>query len=450
MLLCAVLPLLDFFIVNVALPSIDRDLDAGPALLELIVAGYGVAYAVLLVLGGRLGDLAGRRRLMTAGLAAFGLTSLACGLAPGAWSLVAARIGQGASAALLLPQCLATLQATTQGARRARAMSLYGAAAGLSMVAGQILGGLLVAADLAGSGWRAVFLLNVPVVLVALPLVATTVPGTRSERPASVDAAGTVLLAASLSALLLPLTEGRAVGWPTWTWLSLAAFPLLGAWFLVVERRRGRGGEAVPLVPLGLLRLPGMARGLPALALCVGGFGGFMFVLAVTFQDGLHYGPVRAGLTLTPYAVWFFAASLAGPRLIARHGTRVVTWGAGLQALGLALLALAVARGWPDLGFLVLCPGLSVAGFGQGLQLPALMRFVLAEVPAAEAGVGGGVMSTTQQSAAALGVALQGALFLSVASASGMDDALVTALLTQILAVLATGALGLFLPRPKP
>lgn len=145
-LLGAALPLIDFFIVNVALPTIDRDLDAGPAMLELVVAGYGLAYAVLLVLGGRLGDMVGRRRLFLIGMAAFGITSLACGLAPDAWTLVGARVAQGAAAALMLPQVLATIQAATRGPRRARAMSLYGATAGLSMVAGQILGGVLVAA----------------------------------------------------------------------------------------------------------------------------------------------------------------------------------------------------------------------------------------------------------------------------------------------------------------
>lgn len=182
-LLGAALPLIDFFIVNVALPSIEHDLAAGPALLELVVGGYGVAYAVLLVLGGRVGDSLGRRRLFLVGMAAFGVTSLACGLAPTAWALVAARVAQGAAAALMLPQVLATIQATTEGPRRAHAMSLYGATGGLSMVAGQILGGVLVAADLAGTGWRAVFLVNVPVVLVGLVLAVRSVPDTRAAGP---------------------------------------------------------------------------------------------------------------------------------------------------------------------------------------------------------------------------------------------------------------------------
>lgn len=213
-LLAASLPLVDFFIVNVALPAIGSDLSASEALLELVVAGYGVTYAVLLVLGGRLGDLFGRRRLFIGGMAAFGLTSLACGLAPDAWTLVAARAAQGASAALMLPQVLATIQSTTSGGRRAHAMSLYGATAGLSMVVGQILGGVLVAADIAGTGWRSIFLVNVPVVVLGLILAVRHVPDTRARHPEPVDVPGTVLLAVALLALLAPLTEGRATGWP--------------------------------------------------------------------------------------------------------------------------------------------------------------------------------------------------------------------------------------------
>ena len=192
-LLGAALPLIDFFIVNVALPTIGRDLAASEAVLELVVAGYGVSYAVLLVLGGRLGDLFGRRRLFLGGMAAFAVTSLACGLAPTAWTLVAARIAQGAASAAMLPQVLATIQSATAGPRRARAMGLYGATAGLSMVAGQILGGVLVAADIAGTGWRSVFLVNVPVVLLGLVLAARTVPETRSQHPEPVDVPGTLL-----------------------------------------------------------------------------------------------------------------------------------------------------------------------------------------------------------------------------------------------------------------
>ncbi|MFD8233174.1 MFS transporter [Streptomyces sp. NPDC059696] len=445
-LLAAALPLIDFFIVNVALPTIGTDLGASESVLELVVAGYGLSYAVLLVLGGRLGDLFGRRRLFLAGMAAFGLTSLACGLAPGAWSLVAARVAQGASAAAMLPQVLATIQATTTGPRRARAMGLYGATAGLAMVAGQILGGVLVAADIAGTGWRSVFLVNVPVVLAGLVPAVRAVPETRSTRPEPVDVPGTFLLAASLLTLLVPLTEGRSAGWPLWTWLSLAAFPFVVAAFFTVERRADRAGRT-PLVPPSMFALTSLRRGLLLVLPFSIGFSGFMFVIAVALQQGAGLSPVAAGLALAPLAVVFFVFSLLGPRLVARYGTRVVTAGAALQGVGLALMTLAAWRFWPHLGFVELLPGAAVAGAGQALQLPVIYRVILSEVPPARAGVGSGVMITTQQSALALGVATLGTLFLSLVPGMGMRDALVTTLLVQLGGVLLTGLLSLRLPR---
>ncbi|MGW3203572.1 MFS transporter [Streptomyces sp. NPDC001135] len=445
-LLAAALPLVDFFIVNVALPAIGADLAAGEAVLELVVAGYGVAYAVLLVLGGRLGDLFGRRRLFLGGMAAFGLTSLACGLAPDAWSLVAARVAQGASAAAMLPQVLATIQATTHGARRAKAMSLYGATAGLSMVAGQILGGVLVAADVAGTGWRSVFLVNVPVVVLGLVLAVRVVPETRSQHPEPVDGPGTLLLAVSLLTLLAPLTEGRAAGWPLWTWLSLAAFPFAAGAFWAVERRADRAGRT-PLVPPSLLALASLRRGLVLMVPFSIGFSGFMFVIALALQQGARLGPVPAGLALAPMAVAFLCVSLAGPRLVGRYGSRVVTAGSVVQGVGVLLIVLAAWRDWPRLDIGSLLPGAAVAGAGQALQLPNVMRLVMSEVPPARAGVGSGVMVTTQQSALALGVATLGTLFLTLSASLGMRDALVSTLLVQLAGIVLTGLLSLRLPR---
>jgi MFS family permease len=398
------------------------------------------------VLGGRLGDMFGRRRLFLAGMAAFGVTSLACGLAPGAWTLVGARVAQGAAAALMMPQVLATVHSTTTGKRHAKALSLYGATAGLSMVAGQILGGVLVAADIAGTDWRAVFLVNVPVVVTALVLAARTVPETRSARPAPVDGPGTVLLAVTLVTLLAPLTEGRAAGWPLWTWISLGVSPLAATAFYAVERRAERAGRT-PLVPPSLFELPGMRRALPMLAPFATGFGGFMFVVAVAMQEGLRYGPVTAGLALTPLAAAFFVASLAGPLLFSRYGTRVVTVGGVVQGVGLAVLALTVARDWSGLSTLDLVPSLALAGFGQGLQMPLLMRLVLTGVPPERAGVGSGVMVTTQQTSLALGVATLGTLFLSLSPSHGMRDALVVVLLVQVTGVALTTLMSLRLPK---
>ena len=380
LLLGASLPMIDFFIVNVALPTVDRDLHAGPALLEMVAAGYGVAYAVLLVLGGRLGDMIGRRRLFLIGTGLFAVTSLACGLAPDAWTLVGARVAQGAASAMMLPQVLATIQSTTTGARRGRALGLYGATGGIAAVLGQLLGGWLVAADLAGSGWRAIFLVNVPVAIAAMLLSLRSVPETRSAHPARVDVPGTVLLGATLLALLVPLMEGRAVGWPAWTWLMLGLSPLLAAGFWLVERSGERAGRD-PLLPPSLLADHGMRGGLQVAVPFFAGFGGFMFVLAVALQQGLGLGPVAAGTALAPMAVAFFAASLAAPRMVTRYGRQVVTAGIAIQAVGLLALVGTLLVRWPHLGPLALAPAMVVLGFGQGMAMSTLFRIVLSRGP---------------------------------------------------------------------
>ncbi|GAA2743611.1 MFS transporter [Kitasatospora cinereorecta] len=445
-LLGAFLPMLDFFIVNVALPTIDHDLVAGPAVLELIAAGYGIAFAVLLVLGGRLGDAFGRRRLFVAGAAVFALTSLVCGVAPTAGTLVAARVAQGASAALLLPQVLATITATSTGRQRARALGIYGAVGGISVVIGQVLGGLLVSADLFGTGWRAVFLLNVPFALLTAVLALRYVPESRAPQAADIDIPGTVLLTASLLALFVPLMEGRAVGWPLWTWLLLAAFPLLAAAFLAVERSAERAGR-VPLVPLSLLRIPEMRRGLGVAVPYFTGFGGFMFVVALVLQQGLHEGPIAAGWALVPMAVGYFTASLAGPRLVGRFGSRVITVGAVVQGIGLMTLFTTVMTDWAGFSALRMLPGVALAGIGQGLVGMPLFRVVLSRVPLERAGVGSGVLATTQQSSLALGVATLGTLFISLTPTLGMAHALALVLALQAAGSLVIVHLSLRLPR---
>ncbi|WP_430980983.1 MFS transporter [Streptomyces luteoverticillatus] len=445
-LLGAALPFLDFFIVNVALPTIDHDLDAGPALLEMVVGGYGVAYAVLLVLGGRLGDMAGRRRLFLWGTAAFGVTSVACGLAPDAWTLVAARIAQGAAAALMLPQVLATIQATTRGEQRTRALSWYSGTAGVVSAVGQVLGGVLVSVDVLGTGWRSIFLINAPIAAVALFLAVRSVPETRSENPTRVDGRGTVLLSLTLVSLLIPLTEGRSTGWPLWSWLLLATFPVAAVAFVLVERREERAGRT-PLVPPSLLRVPSVRDGLAVIVPFSVGWGGFMFVLAVALQEGLRLGPLAAGAALVPMCATFLIGSLAGPRLASRFGRRLVTAGAVVQGLGLLTVGATFWFGWDGLGALGLAPGLAVQGLGQGLLMPITMRLVLSEVPVAHAGVGGGVLVTTQQAFMALGVATLGSLFLSLAPGVGMREGLAITLGVQLVLVVITAGLSLRLPR---
>jgi MFS family permease len=448
-LLGAGLSVLDFFIVNIALPTIDTTLDASPAMLELVVAAYGIVYGVLLVLGGRLGDAFGRRRLFLAGLALFTLTSLICGVAPTAGLLVAARAAQGAAAALMVPQVLSTIQATMTGEKRSRAVGWYGATAGLSMIAGQLLGGVLVEANIAGLSWRPIFLVNVPIGLVGLVIARRTVPETRAVNPLRIDRLGTVLLGALLLALLVPLMEGRALGWPVWIWLLLAASPILGTAFVLAQRNAERAGR-VPLVPPSVVGMPSMRRGLLLGAPFFIGFGAFMFVYAMTLQSGLRLGALEAGLAITPMAVAFLAASLVSSRLVARFGQRVVTTGAAIQLVGVGAIICTTLLAWPNLNIAELTPGMVIAGFGQGLAMTTVFRVVLSRVPAERAGVGSGVLITTQQVSLAVGVATLGSLYLWLAESDfGLRNAFVLVMVIQVLVAFGIVVAGRKLPDPR-
>ncbi|MFI7635486.1 MFS transporter [Nonomuraea sp. NPDC049400] len=409
----AFLPIMDFFITNVALPSIDAELHASASSLELVIAGYGVAYAALLVLGGRLGDRYGRHRIFLGALVGFISASLTCGLAPSVELLIGARIVQGATAALLIPQVLATFHHTLESERKARAVALYGATSGIAAVVGQLVGGLLVSADIAGTSWRPIFLVNVPIGVVVLLVSARIVPNTRSDQPVGVDLPGTVLFAATLTTLLIPLTEGHSLGWPWWTWAMFALAVVLGGITFVVEKRAERRGE-IPLLPPSLLRLPSMSRGLLMVLAFSIGFGAFMFVFALTVQNGLHQDALHGGLAILPMALLFFAGSLLAPRLITRFGRATLAVGAVVQLAGLALLVTVIVEAWPHVSLWAMAVPLALAGAGQSMLFAGLFRSVLADVPAHLAGIGSGVLITLQQSGLALGVAALGTLYLAL------------------------------------
>jgi MFS family permease len=441
----AFLPIADFFIVNVALPTIASTLQASPAALELVVSVYGIAYAAVLVLGGRLGDRFGRHTLFLIGLVGFILASLACGIAPNIDALIAARLVQGAAAAMLVPQVLAIFQATLTGERKTGAIALYGATSGIAAVVGQLAGGLLVSANLFGASWRPIFLINVPLGVIVFFATRLVVPANRSPHPTGVDLPGTVLFAATLTALLVPLTEGHALGWPAWTWAMLGGAVILAILTVVVERAAEARGE-VPLLPPSLLRLPSMARGLAMITLFSIGFGAFMFVFALTVQNGLGANALQSGLAIVPMAVTFFIGSMVSPRMIKRFGRLALAVGGGVQALSLALLIAIAISGWPRVNLLTLAPPLVLIGAGQSMLFSGLFRAVLADVPPHLAGVGSGVLITLQQSGLALGVATLGTLYLALQPA-GIPQAFAVAIGIQLAIILVLVLCTRLLPR---
>jgi MFS family permease len=254
---------LDFFIVNVAVASIQSGLHASSGALEWIVAGYGLTSAVFLITAGRLGDRYGRRRLFVCGLALFTLSSAACGLAQTPATLVGGRLVQGIAGALLMPNVLSLIGVLYTGVDRARALAAYGMTMGMAAVSGQLIGGVLVAADPGGLGWRSCFLINVPIGLATLALAPRVIPESRVSDAGGTDPIGTALVTAGLTAIVLPLVEGRQHGWPVWTWLSLAAAPVLLGGFWRQQQRVARNGGA-PLLPPALFAAPGFGTGLMA------------------------------------------------------------------------------------------------------------------------------------------------------------------------------------------
>lgn len=407
------LSIVDASIVNVALISISHDLHGGPSALELVVSGYGLTYALGLVLGGRLGDAFGRRRLYAYGLAAFTVTSALCGLAPTIEFLVTARLLQGAAAAMLVPQVLATIQAATEGPARARAIGMYGVTAALGMVIGQILGGLLISLDIAGIGWRSVFAINVPIGVVAL-LAVRRVPATRADTKPGFDPVGTALFGVTMVSVLAVVVAGPDLGWPLWLW-SLLVVAAVGALALVrVERRlESRGGS--PLLAPSVLSRPGMRRGLAAVVPFSASFGAFLFVYALIAQGHFGFDGLSSGGVLTPFAVAFFVVALFTPRIAAVLGGRIVTLGAFVQGIGLLLLAVVIGLGWPHPDLVLVLVGIAFFGVGAALIGPTLFRLILADVPVAQAGMGSGVLVTSQQMATALGATVGGTLYVSLA-----------------------------------
>jgi EmrB/QacA subfamily drug resistance transporter len=406
----AFMVVLDFFIVNVALPSIATDLGAGESSLEWVVAGYGLTFAAFLITAGRLGDDLGRRRVYAVGLALFTLASLACGLAPSPTTLVLARVTQGVAGAIVMPQVLAIVGVTYRGPDYVRAMSLYGLALGLAAVGGQVIGGALVETDLAGLGWRSCFLINVPIGLAALAVTPRLVPESRAEQRKRLDVPGAALVAAGLTAVLLPLIQGREQGWPAWTIASLALAPLLLAAFLRRQRRLAAGGGD-PLLDLGLFEQRGFSAGLATQMFLAVAQASFFVFLAFYLQDGRGLGPLEAGLVFTILAVAYVVTSGPAPGLTARYGRTVVAAGGVALTAGLALMAVAVAEIGTEGSIAVLVPGLLLVGAGIGLCFTPLTSTVLASVDPARAGSASGAMSTTQQVGYALGVAITGVIF---------------------------------------
>lgn len=421
LLLGQFMALLDVTIVNVAMPTIGRTMHSSGAALQLVVSGYTVAYAMLLITGARLGDLYGRRRMFLAGVASFTAASLACGLAPAMPVLITARFAQGAAAAAMMPQIISVIQARFAGAARARALSAYTAVLSVGFVAGQVLGGILVTANLLGTGWRPVFLVNVPIGIAVAALVPRVVPPDEARagrRARGLDLAGLATAVPAVFLIVLPLVLGHEEGWPAWVPASVAAGLVLSAIFIWVERRvAARGGD--PLLNLRVLRSPGLGSGLASLIMAMTAYGGFLFSLSLHLQAGLGDSALRSGLTFAPAAAAFGLLGFYWRRLPERLHHALTPGGFAVAAVAYLLLALDLRTGTH--GGATLLVILLVLGSGLGAGFSPLTTQALVHVPVADAADASGLLTTTLQLGQVIGVATFGSLFLTLARPDGAE-----------------------------
>ena len=408
LLLASFMELMDATVVNVSLPAIEADLGAGAAAIQWVVAGYPLAYAVGLVLGARLGDRFGRRRLFVIGLALFGTFSLACGLAADPAQLVAFRLAQGAAAALMVPQVLTNIQLMYSPRERGAAMGLFTGIIGIAAVAGPITGALLTDADLFGLGWRPIFLINVPVAALAVVAARLLIPESRAARPAPITLGSSVLLGSAMAAVMVPITLGPDRNWPWWGFVAMGLGLVLLAVFVRRQLAQARAGR-MPMVPPTLFADRSFARGLLAFTLLSIPTGGFFLVQSIHVQQVLGWSVMRTGLAYVPFSiVTSVAAGVAAAKLAARFGRRVLQAGALVFAAGLVSLIVAERSSDPALWML---GGLIVSGIGFGLIVGAAGLLILHDVDVAHAGAASGVFNTSQALSVAVGAAVFGSIY---------------------------------------
>jgi EmrB/QacA subfamily drug resistance transporter len=443
-LIAAFMTLLDVSIVNVALPSIERGLGASATSAQWVVSGYALALGLALVPAGRLGDTLGRRRMFLIALSAFVATSALSGAAPTTGLLIAARLLQGVAGGMLLPQNSGLIQELFGGAERGRAFGYLGATVGLATAAGPVIGGLILAAIGGPDAWRWVFYVNLPIGLVALTLAARLLPAAVASRSGwrgvHLDLVGSLLLGGGVLCLLLPMVDAADGGltrlWPLFGLAVglLAAF----AWWEARTARRGRQ----PLLDPRLAHTSGYAPGLAIGSVYFVGFTGIWLVLALFFQDGLGYSPLRSGLAVTPFALGVAASAVLAGRLVARVGRWLTVSGLTTTVVGLATTALVLRQVGGDRAAWAAAGPLLLAGLGGGMVTSPNVTLTLASVPVRMAGAAGGALQTAQRIGAAIGTALLVSVFYRVLTDGGhawpaaVSDALLCACGLMLLALL--------------
>ncbi|MER6441008.1 MFS transporter [Streptomyces sp. NPDC001185] len=424
-----------FNAATVALPLIGHSLHANAGQQELVVAAYGAAFAALLVVGGRIGDLAGRRRMFIVGMTAFAFASAAAACAATPGILLSSRVLQGVGGALATPQILATIRVVVRPGSRLRAVAAFGAFGGLGAASGQVLGGVLVSWSPFGLGWRAIFVLCAALA-VASAISARAVPETGTTVKGGIDPGGAAWLAAGIAALVVGVSIGPSAGWPWWTIALLALVPVLLLTLWRWESSREHRGRITVLAPRAL-RIGALQLSLLAAAVFFIGYGGLLYVVAIALQHGLGLSPLASGMSIAPMAVAVAAGSFVLQPVARRLGYRTMPIGAGIQALALASLVATVLHRFNTGTPWQLLPTLVILGLAQALLFGPLIDRVVGSLPAADAGLASGLFGTVQQLALALGVAAAGAVYALVDARYGVQTAFAMTLVLDSICALA-------------
>ncbi|MEX0407623.1 MFS transporter [Aquibium sp. LZ166] len=412
LLLAGFMNLIDVTIVNVALPRLQENLHATSSQIEWVVAAYVLAFALGLLPFGRLGDTIGRKRVFIAGVFCFTLFSALCGLAPDMPTLIVARVLQGLSGAMMMPQVLAITQVIFPPQERGFAFSLFGLSAGLASVAGPLTGGLLINADIYGLDWRPIFLVNIPIGIVTVAAAWRLLPPMAANHDLKHDLGGVALAALCVFLLVFPLIEGHSLGWPSWTFAMVASSAVAALIFVAFERSRARNGKS-QLLPASLLTNNSYLLGIAMVTVFFSGVAGFFMVLAVFLQTGFDFSPLESGLTTVPFPLGVLVASIVSGRARGRWPRARIGGGAGLLVVGMFMLRLVVGGVADEVDHWQFLPPLFISGLGMGIAISSLFQTVLAQVPPRDAGSGSGAMQSFQQIGSALGIAIAGQIFFS-------------------------------------
>ncbi len=406
--------LLDVSIVNVAIPAIRSNLGANNADIQFVIAGYGLAYAVLLITGGRLGDIFGRKKLFLIGMSGFVIASALCGLAQSAIMLDLSRVLQGAMAAMMYPQVLSVIQVSFPSQERARVFGFVGAVIGIATITGPLAGGLIIRDDITGGSWRWIFLVNLPIGIAALIAATRLISESRAPNATRLDVVGVLLATAGILLLVYPLVEGQVAGWPAWTFICMAISPVMLVLFVLYER--SLPSTRFPLVQLSLFRIRSFAVGVGISAVFIAGIPAFFFTFSLMLQVGLGFSALNAGLTTIPWSLSSAVASAMSTRVAPRLGKYTIAIGATLLVIGmLGVIGTLHLQGTKLTGW-DLIPSFVVSGLGLGTVIAPLLNIILAGVPGRDAGSASGVLTTFQQLGGAIGVAVVGVVFFGLLS----------------------------------